>query len=61
LNTQVPVGQEEGLKKESSIHCDELYSLDKTILTNYVGSIRGPKLKELNRALAIAVGLLDFE
>ena len=60
LSTQVLVGQEEGLKKESSVHCDELYSLDKAVLTNYLGSIRGPKLAELNRALAIAVGLHDF-
>ena len=27
LSTQVPVGTAEGLKKESSIHCDELVSL----------------------------------
>lgn len=29
LHTQVDVGVEEGLKRESSIHCDELMSLSK--------------------------------
>lgn len=36
LSTQVPVGIDEGLKHESSIHCDQLVSLTKTILTNYI-------------------------
>lgn len=29
LSTQVPIGVDEGLKHESSIHCDELVSLPK--------------------------------
>jgi mRNA interferase MazF len=36
LSTQVLIGIAEGLKRESSIHCDELVSLPKTMLTNYV-------------------------
>jgi mRNA interferase MazF len=31
LATQVDVGQEEGLKHESSIHCDALVSLPKSL------------------------------
>jgi mRNA interferase MazF len=38
LSTQVRVGIEEGLKKESSIHCDALVSLPKSMLTGYVGA-----------------------
>jgi mRNA interferase MazF len=34
LSTQVSVGLEEGLKKESSIHCDELVSLPRAVLTH---------------------------
>lgn len=34
LSTQVLVGVDEGLKHESSIHCDELVSLPKSVLTN---------------------------
>lgn len=55
LSTQVPVGPEEGLKHESAIHCDELVSLPKSALTDYVGTLSEPRLRELNRALAIAL------
>ncbi|PWT99419.1 MAG: MazF family transcriptional regulator [Terriglobia bacterium] len=33
LSTQLRVGPAEGLKNESSIHCDELVSLPKSVLT----------------------------
>jgi len=58
LSTQVPVGAEEGLKHESAIHCDELVSLPKSILTDYVGSLAGNQVRDLNRALAIALELV---
>lgn len=57
LSTQVRVGIDEGLKRDSSIHCDELVSLPKTLLTHYVGSVPGPKMDELNRALLDALDL----
>ena len=58
LSTQIPVGAEEGLKHESAIHCDELVSLAKSMLTEYVGSLTGSRLCDLNRALAIALELV---
>jgi mRNA interferase MazF len=57
LSTQVRVGVAEGLKKESSIHCDELVSLPKSALTNYVGSLKPETMGQLHRALAICLGL----
>ena len=57
LSTQVPIGTDEGLKHESAIHCDELVSLPKSVLTDYVGSLSSPRLRDLNRALAIALEL----
>jgi mRNA interferase MazF len=57
LSTQVPVGVGEGLKHASSIHCDELISIPKNALTHFIGTLSTPKIEELNRALAIAVGL----
>jgi mRNA interferase MazF len=57
LSTQVPVGITGGLKKESSIHCDELVSLPKSALTNYVGSLKASALARLDRSLTIALGL----
>jgi mRNA interferase MazF len=58
LSTQVPVGSEEGLKHDSAIHCDELLSLPKSVLTGYVGSLSESRLRDLNRALAIALELV---
>ena len=57
LRSQVPIGVEEGLKHESSIHCDELVSLPKAALTDFVGSLTPDKLLELNAALLVAIGL----
>ncbi len=57
LSTQVPVGIQEGLKHESAIHCDELVSLQKSALTDYIGALSESRLAELNRALAIALEL----
>jgi len=59
LSTQVPVGTEEGLKHPSSIHCDELISLPKSLLTHYIGRLSGKKKSELNRALIIALDVPD--
>lgn len=49
------MGTEEGLKHDSSIHCDELISLPKSVLTDYVGMLPPFKLHDLNRALAVAL------
>ncbi|HLJ46172.1 MAG TPA: type II toxin-antitoxin system PemK/MazF family toxin [Bryobacteraceae bacterium] len=58
LSTQVEVGVNEGLKHPSSLHCDELVSLPKSALTQYVGGLGSEKLTELDAALALALGLL---
>ena len=47
----------QGLKHESSVHCDELVSLPKSQLTDYLGSLPFSKLLELDQALAIALDL----
>jgi mRNA interferase MazF len=57
LASQVAVGVDEGLKHDSAIHCDELVSLPKSVLTDYVGVLSPAKLFELNRALAVALDL----
>jgi mRNA interferase MazF len=57
LSTQVPVGIDEGLKHQSSIHCDALVSIPKSALTSFIGTLSSTKIEVLNRALAIAVGL----
>ena len=55
LSTQVLVNAEDGLKHASSIHCDELVSLPKSMLTDYIGDLSVSKLSELNHAIKIAL------
>ncbi len=57
LSTQVLVGAREGLKKDSSIHCDELISIEKSRLTHFVGSLSQEALEGLSKSLSIALGL----
>ena len=59
LSTQVPVGVNEGLRHDSSIHCDELVSIPKAALTNYIGILSSGVLQELNIALRVALGIPD--
>jgi mRNA interferase MazF len=61
LSTQVLIGMDEGLKHDSSIHCDELVSLPKSALTNFIGSLSPQKIEELNRALSIALDIRDLK
>ncbi len=55
--TQVSIGSAEGMKHESWIFCDNLVSLRKVELTNFLGTLSVPKVEELDRALEIALGL----
>ena len=57
LSTQVRVGQDDGLKHDSSIHCDALLSIEKSKLAHYVGTLSAGKVAELDQALSIALGL----
>lgn len=59
LATQVSVGIEEGLIHDSSIHCDELVSLPKSVLTSFIGKLSPEKLYELNQALRVALDIPD--
>jgi mRNA interferase MazF len=60
LSTQIKIDIEEGAKHFSSIHCDELVSIRKSSLSNYVGSLSHSKIAELNESLKIAVGLAEL-
>jgi mRNA interferase MazF len=57
LSTQVAVGPDEGLKHSSWIMCDNLVSLRKADLTQYVGSLPKSKVAELDQALKMALEL----
>jgi mRNA interferase MazF len=57
LPTQVAVSAAEGLKHESAIQCDGLMSLEKARLTDYIGELTADKLRELDKALLVALGI----
>lgn len=57
LSTQVAIGPDEGLKHASWIMCDNLVSIRKSELTDYVGSLSRVKLRELDEALKLALDL----
>jgi mRNA interferase MazF len=59
LSTQVPVGIDEGLKHDSGIHCDELVSLPKSMLTNFISKLTDEKMRLLDKALKAALQLYD--
>jgi mRNA interferase MazF len=55
LSSEVEVGISEGLKHDSCIRCDELVSLQKSVLTNFISSLSLQKIQELNQALRVAL------
>jgi mRNA interferase MazF len=57
LATQVLLGVDDGVKHDSSIHCDNLVSLQKSALTNFIGTLSTEKMAELDQALAVALDL----
>lgn len=58
LATQVAIGIDEGMKRECWIHCDNLRSLQKSVLTRWVGSLSPEKMRKLNYSLTVALDLL---
>jgi mRNA interferase MazF len=57
LSTQVAIGPDEGLKHDSWVACDNLGSLAKADLTQFIGSLSWSKLAELDDALKLALAL----
>ena len=57
IPTQVEVGTMEGLKHDSAIFCDDLVSIHKSMLTDYVGALSDFKMEDVNTALRIALAV----
>ena len=57
LSSQVEVGVDEGMKHDCAVYCDELFSLPKFILTNYISHLSITKMEEVNSALRIALAV----
>jgi mRNA interferase MazF len=57
LQSQVAVGDAEGLKHDSAVHCDALVSIAKSRLTDFRGTLSQVQLEALNDALKVALDL----
>jgi mRNA interferase MazF len=57
LSTEVVLGPDEGLPRASSLRCDFLALMFKRKLTTFVAALPPRKVVELDRALAVALGL----
>lgn len=54
--SEVIVGVEEGLKRDSAVNLDHVQTVDKVRLHRYVGSLSAAKMADVCEALAIATG-----
>lgn len=57
IPSEVEVGEDEGLRRTSTINCDELVTIDKSRLVRRIGRLTDPRLRELHRALTFALGI----
>jgi mRNA interferase MazF len=57
LPTEVSVGKDEGLARESVVNCDNLFTVPKSSLGRHRGSLGPESLERLRRALLIALDL----
>jgi mRNA interferase MazF len=56
LPSEVPVGVSEGLKHESAANLDSVQAVERARLTTYLGQLSPAKMRQVCKALAIAVG-----
>jgi mRNA interferase MazF len=54
--SEVIVGVPEGLRHESAVNLDHVQTVEQARLEGYVGHLRLEKMREVCRALAVAVG-----
>lgn len=57
LPAEVAVNSDDGLEHASVINCDQLWTLPKDAIVKHVAALRYEKLRRLDNALAIALGL----
>ncbi|GBE00857.1 mRNA interferase EndoA [bacterium BMS3Bbin06] len=62
---ELPVGvsitpEETGRPHKSVIHLGQIYTIDKERLGNFVGAISKDKMSEVNRAIEVSLGLMEF-
>lgn len=56
LPSEVVVGEREGLRHASAVNLDHVQTVEKARLVGYVGHVSSDKMRDVCRALAVAVG-----
>jgi mRNA interferase MazF len=54
--SEVPVGINEGLRQPSAVNLDHVQTVERAALEGYVGHLGADKMRDVCRALAIAMG-----
>lgn len=54
--SEVLVGVEEGLKRDSAVNLDHVQTIEQDRLVGFIGSLDAAKMQQVCRALAIATG-----
>ena len=54
--SEVVVGVDEGLKRDSAVNLDHVQAVEKTRLRKFVGTLNDQKMTRVCRALALATG-----
>ena len=57
LPTEVRVGTEHGLQRDSVVDCEDLYTVSSDLLTRRIGDLDAPAQAAVDRALRIALAL----
>jgi mRNA interferase MazF len=57
--SEVVVGIDEGLKRDSAVNLDHVQTVDQALLRRYIGSFSAVKMAAVCRALIIATGCSD--
>jgi len=57
--SEVLLGVEEGLKHDSAVNLDHVQTVERARLISFVGSIGAARMRNVCRALAVAVGCAD--
>ena len=54
--SEVGVGTEEGLKRDSAVNLDHVQTVEQARLVSFVGTLNSAKMRQVCRALAVATG-----
>jgi mRNA-degrading endonuclease toxin of MazEF toxin-antitoxin module len=61
LETEVPLSTRDGLGRKCCASADNVVTIDKAWLDEHIGTLSAEKVKRLDRALSLALGLPLFE